>query len=128
MKATKPRKKGKRRLPQNRQRTGSQKLRSGLDPSIGKATRFAPGKSGNPGGRPKIKPILETLREIIDGDPAVARKIAENALRKAARNLGWFTEVRDMLDGKSDGKPSGSSDDPVNFNLNVKFVDPAENA
>lgn len=34
--------------PQNRR-----KLRGGHDPSIGATTRFSPGQSGNPGGRPK---------------------------------------------------------------------------
>jgi hypothetical protein len=97
----------------------------GGSPDVGKATRFQPGKCPNPGGRPKEKPILESLREIIDANPALARQIAENALNSAASQLGWFQEVRDMLDGKlSDGTPSGSKDDPVNFDLNVKFIDP----
>lgn len=60
---------------------------------------------------------------MVDSDPQFARKIAESALRHAARDIDWFIKVRDMLDGKPGGEPTGSVEDPVNFNLSVKFTD-----
>ena len=115
----------KKRTPANRRRTGVKKLRGGLDPSVGKATQFKPGESGNPSGHPKEKPILEALRENLTERPELAKQIALEALKQAKHQLGWFQEIRDMLDGKpEDGKPTGRADDPVNFNLHVGFVKP----
>lgn len=112
--------------PENRRKTGVNKLRGGHDPSIGKETQFRSGETGNPGGRPKNKPILEALREIIDSNPEIAREIAKSALTAASADVDWFVEVRDMLDGKPDGKSFGSLDDGVNLNLNITFKDPEQ--
>ena len=40
----------------------------GPDPSVGKATQFKPGRSGNPGGRPKMKPITDAYRAILESE------------------------------------------------------------
>jgi Family of unknown function (DUF5681) len=42
-------------MPQNRHKAGF----PGPGPSVGKATQFQPGQSGNPGGRPKKRPYQE---------------------------------------------------------------------
>jgi len=123
MKARKTTKKGDPRMPENRHKTGFR----GPSPDVGKKTQFKLGESGNPRGRPKEKPILEALRETLEKEPKLLAEIAAAALKQAKYNLGWFGEVRDMLDGKPDVKPSGGSDDPVNFNFNVRFIDPAQN-
>ncbi len=82
------------------------------------------GQSGNPGGRPKQKPILDALESAILADPKLLKDIAKKALKPAAAELEWFTEVRNMLDGKPEGgKPDGTPEDPVNFGLTVRFVD-----
>ena len=86
--------------------------------------KWKKGQSGNPSGRVKVKPILETLREIIDSNPEFAHKICESALKQAIHDIDWFTEVRDMLDGPLEsGSPDGSRGKPINFDLNVRFVD-----
>jgi hypothetical protein len=46
--------------------------------------------------------------------------IAENALKQAGRELEWFREVRDMLDGGQNASAP--------FALSVRFVDPMERA
>jgi hypothetical protein len=58
------------------------------------------GESGNPGGRPKRKPMVEALHEAITEHPELLKKIVLNALRRASRDHRFFVEVRDMLDGK----------------------------
>ncbi|MBZ5600096.1 MAG: DUF5681 domain-containing protein, partial [Acidobacteriia bacterium] len=62
-------------------------LRGGLSPSIGEATRFKPGQSGNPGGRPmKFDRIVSQamraqLAEKASEDRSYASMIGENAVR-----------------------------------------------
>jgi hypothetical protein len=45
-------------MAENRHKTGFR----GPDPSVGKATQFKPGKSGNEGGRPRKKPLSESFQ------------------------------------------------------------------
>jgi hypothetical protein len=63
--------------PENRRKTGPQ-----APVARSEATRFKPGKSGNPGGRPKKKPLTEALEKIYS-DPeecmAAARALAKKA-------------------------------------------------
>ncbi|MCU1301573.1 MAG: hypothetical protein JWQ87_1857 [Candidatus Sulfotelmatobacter sp.] len=115
-------KSGTRSTPQNRRGNGVKLLNGGVDPSIGKTTQFKSGESGNAGGRPKRKPVLEAIEAAILTDPSLIRQIAKKALTEAARSLGWFTQVRDMLDGKPDGGEGTEVTSNVDFNLNVRFV------
>jgi hypothetical protein len=76
--------KGKASSPQNRARTG----KSGFNPAIGAATRFKPGVSGNPGGRPSYRALTEALEQElttsaeggITKHQAVARCLVELAI------------------------------------------------
>jgi Family of unknown function (DUF5681) len=49
------------KLPQNRKKTGFR----GPSPDVGKNTRFKPGISGNPGGRPRKGVLSEALKEML---------------------------------------------------------------
>ncbi|WP_149898054.1 DUF5681 domain-containing protein [Rhizobium rhizogenes] len=85
---------------------------------------FEPGKSGNPGGRPKHKPFQEALRvEALAaerGDDCVAKK---GSLRWNARQLlekgevAAIKEVADRLDGKVTQGISGPDGGPVQIDL-----------
>src|SRR5207253_119120 len=57
--ASKPKRKA--RMPQNRHLSGFR----GPSPDVGKATRFKPGRSPNPGGRPKSKLLSEAYRSLL---------------------------------------------------------------
>jgi len=59
-----------------------------------KATRFKPGQSGNPKGRPKGTSIKDRVRQILENDPAEMEKFVLHFVRKN-RELAW-----QMLEGK----------------------------
>jgi len=87
--------------PENRGRTGN------LVPGS-EATRWKPGQSGNPGGRPKTAPLSHACRELLASplpdDPkgrtyaeAIAETLAERALKgdiRAAQELADRAEGR----------------------------------
>jgi hypothetical protein len=88
--------------PENRRKTGTQILGS-------EATRFKPGQSGNPGGRPKIAPFSRACRELLEkpvpDDPegrtyaeAIARTLAEKAL---AGDIRAAQEIADRAEGRA---------------------------
>ena len=67
----------------------------------GESTRFKPGQSGNPGGRPKKKHVTEALLAAIGDDPVLLAKAARALLKRMAKgdtNAAVF--VRDTVDGK----------------------------
>jgi len=86
--------------------------------TIGLATRFAPGQSGNPGGRPKSKKLSDAYRAIAESDlddpvpvrtnaEAIARKIFLMAKRgnlSAAREIADRCEGRPMMRIENDGQ------------------------
>jgi hypothetical protein len=88
--------------PQNRRKTG--KPIPG-----GEATRFKPGQSGNPGGRPKKTPLADACRELLNkpapDDPSgrsYAEAIAERLARKAlAGDISAAREIADRAEGKA---------------------------
>jgi hypothetical protein len=88
---------------------------------------WSKGESGNPGGRPKQKPMLDALHEALMDQPELLKKIALNALRQASCDHRFFCEIRDMLDGKPGPKIESSDDAPLDFHLNVNFIDPPDN-
>jgi hypothetical protein len=90
------------RLPENRCLTGNQV-------SSGESTRFKPGQSGNPGGRPKAAPLSHACRELlakpVPDDPegrtyaeAIAQSLAEKAL---AGDIRAAQEIADRAEGRA---------------------------
>lgn len=91
---------------------------------------FAPGKSGNPGGRPKEKPWRDAIRKALAraedvGDEKrklanLAWKLLENA---ANGDLSALKELGDRLDGKVPQTIAGDDDlDPVTVRTIVTGV------
>ena len=92
-----------RRTPENRRKTGGDNPVSGNE-----ATRWKPGQSGNPCGRPKTAPLSQACREVlaqpIPGDPegrTYAQKIAHVLAEKAAKgDLRAAQELADHVEGR----------------------------
>lgn len=72
----------------------------------GSRTRFAKGMSGNPGGRPSLKPLTDELRRMIEEtDPKtrkrLARRIAEIVVKKALAGSARHIELlMDRIEGR----------------------------
>jgi hypothetical protein len=88
--------------PENRRKTGKQIPGS-------EVTRFKPGQSGNPGGRPKTAPLSQACRELLaDSVPndregrtyaqAIAQTLGEKAL---AGDIRAAQELADRAEGKA---------------------------
>lgn len=78
---------------------------------VGALSRFVPGKSGNPRGRPKIKPIRVALRELLnsrlgDDERTVAECLAAEAIERSLSrdrdSLKWMKFVRGTVEGHLD--------------------------
>ncbi len=80
---------------------------SGVAPPI--EGQWKPGQSGNPGGRPKRKPLTDAIMRIIDA--VGADKFAAAVAAKAELgDIAAFREMADRLEGKV-AQPIGGSDD-----------------
>jgi Family of unknown function (DUF5681) len=65
--------------------------------------RFKPGQSGNPGGRPKKKPITELYEGILDDPKAMARArmaIVKTLSRSDMAMVHLLKEIADRIEGK----------------------------
>jgi hypothetical protein len=82
---------------------------------------FEPGKSGNPGGRPKAKPFKDALlMEALSAERGEACLAQVGSLRWNARKLleqgevASIREIADRLDGKvAQALIGGDEDDPA---------------
>ncbi len=83
-----------------------------FDPTIGRATQFRKGQSGNAGGRPKTRLLSEALRnrlaQTVDHDPTgrtFAEAIADNLVRIATSQgpsaVHAASEIADRIEGRS---------------------------
>jgi len=82
-----------------------------FDPTVGTATRWKKGSSGNPGGRPKSRLLSEALRnrlaEAKPDDPAhktwaeaIAANLIEIAASKSSNAIAAASEVCDRAEGR----------------------------
>lgn len=70
------------------------------------------GVSGNPGGRPKRKPIEEALLAALK--PAEAQAVAQALIRQAKRgNVRAFDSLADRVDGKVPQALTGDDGGPL---------------
>jgi hypothetical protein len=71
------------------------------NPNPSPSTRFQPGVSGNPKGRPKKTPAFDELMAVIGNDPEGKKRIAEMWFDRILK--GDYQFFRDFLE-RSDGK------------------------
>jgi hypothetical protein len=115
------------RPPQKRRTNGGQKLRNGLDPSIGKATQIKRGEVRNPGGRPKSKLLSEAYRTLLatefPGDKkgrTYAELIAEGQLREAIKGkTPAAKEAADRTEGPVTQQHEVVSHSPINIKVDA---------
>ena len=74
---------------------------NGGTPAPGAPHRWKKGQSGNPGGRPKSRPITEAMRKALEaGDLASMADLAKTGIEKAmAGDHRFWHDVMDRLDG-----------------------------
>lgn len=77
---------------------------------------WQPGESGNPGGRPKRKPITELYEKLLN-DPKALKEL-EVSLRKIIKkaNVGTVMQMREMTD-RLEGKVTQPIQADVTVNL-----------
>lgn len=91
-------------MPENRRKTGANKCIA-----AGEATRWKPGQSGNPGGRPKTALLSQSCRmllaQLVPSDPqrrTYAQAIAEALAAKALDgDIRAAQELADRSEGKA---------------------------
>jgi hypothetical protein len=79
------------------------------------ATRFKPGQSGNPSGRPKRSPITTALIELLE-EKAASKALAAKWLSEAAKgDPRFFAMLLDRVEGRvpDSPEPIGEAVDPI---------------
>jgi len=98
--------------PQNRRITGV---------PGGEATQFKPGQSGNPGGRPKRKPITEALEKVFTPEQCLA--VAEALLEQAKKgSISHVQEAANRLEGRVEAADESAGG--VTFNVIISAPRP----
>lgn len=82
------------------------------------AVKFKPGQSGNPGGRPKKKPITDLYDEIL-GDPVEMAKIRKSVVKALVKgNMAMVLQLREMTD-----RVEGKVTQPIEADITVNLAD-----
>ena len=87
----------------------SRRLRSGVDPQVGKDTQFKPGVSGNPGGKLPKSLLQRRLEEVANDDKFVEQAIESICKRVRQTNMAGVLETRELLD-RVEGKVTQAVD------------------
>ena len=82
---------------------------------------FLPGQSGNPGGRPKRRPITEALLEALMADEGklLNEMAAVGAKKAAGGDIGFWREIREAIEGKSPLPLVGPDEGPMSVSADV---------
>ncbi len=73
--------------------------------------RWKPGQSGNPGGRPRWKPLTEALQRLYDEQPELLDQLAARLTVKAGQgDVSAWNTICDRLEGKVAQTVGGSTD------------------
>lgn len=73
--------------------------------------RWKEGQSGNPGGRPKYKPLTEALQALLDEEPLLKRELMKSLLVKGGKgDVSAINSVWDRLEGKVATTVGGTTD------------------
>jgi hypothetical protein len=68
---------------------------------------WKPGESGNPGGKPRRKPLSDALE--LELTPEVCKIIAQRMVEKAKEaSVPHFSEIANRVEGKPDSQDNGS--------------------
>ncbi len=73
--------------------------------------QWKPGQTGNPGGRPKWKPLTEALQALLEEEPALNKELVKAWVVKAGRgDVSAANMLWDRLEGKVTQTIGGSSE------------------
>lgn len=95
----------------------TQPYKPSLTPEM-EARKWKPGECGNPGGRPKKKPITELYEQML-ADPEFADEI-KDAILKAVRkgSMAMVLQVKEMTD-----RVEGKVTQPIEADVTVNLAD-----
>ena len=80
--------------------------------------RWKKGQSGNPGGRPRWKPLTEALQRLYDEQPELLDQLAARLTVKAGQgDVGAFNAIADRLEGKVSQSIESTTGGPVKIVL-----------
>jgi hypothetical protein len=87
-------------------------------PEAAEPYKWKPGQSGNPGGRPKKKPVTELYEQILN-DPA-NMELVEKAIVKALikGNMAMVLQLKEMTD-----RVEGKVTQPIEADVTVSLSD-----
>jgi hypothetical protein len=89
-------------------------------------TPWRPGQSGNPGGRPKKKPITELYQDMLNDDStikAIRKAILKNIRGGKSAFVSQLREMTERVEGKVTQPVSGPDGGPIEIHHLEKLSD-----